>query len=153
MPAILSGRLRAARALVVALVAVALLSLAPVGHADAAVVSGSRVVSVASTFKGTPYVWGGTTPRGFDCSGYVRYVYAKLGKHLPRTAAQQYLATRHISKASIRVGDLVFFHHGRNVYHVGIYAGNNTMWDAPRPGKSVRHERIWTTQWWAGRVR
>jgi cell wall-associated NlpC family hydrolase len=79
----------------------------------------------AVRFIGTPYVFGGTRPNGFDCSGYVQHVYALLGIHLPRTADAQYDAGRRIA-ASMKPGDLVFFHtYAPGVSHVGIYLGNN----------------------------
>jgi peptidoglycan endopeptidase LytE len=83
----------------------------------------AQIIQAATTFKGTPYRWGGTTPKGFDCSGFVRYVYEAKGIDLPRTSVQMY------DKAGARVtdlkaGDLVFFASGI-VNHVGIYIGNN----------------------------
>jgi cell wall-associated NlpC family hydrolase len=79
----------------------------------------------AMRFIGTPYVFGGTRPSGFDCSGYVQHVYAMLGIHLPRTADAQYDAGRRIA-ASMKPGDLVFFHtYAPGVSHVGIYLGDS----------------------------
>lgn len=122
--------------------------------ASASVSAGTRALAVAPHYAGVRYVWGGTTPRGFDCSGYTKYVYARVGKYLPRTAQQQYNATIHVGKR-VRPGDLVFFYSGstRNVYHVGIYAGNGKIWHAPHTGARVRLERIWTSKWTGGRVR
>jgi cell wall-associated NlpC family hydrolase len=113
---------------------------------------GVRATSVAADYAGTRYVWGGTTPRGFDCSGYTQFVYARLGKHIPRVAQDQY---DHSQKVGHRVvlGDLVFFFDGnkRQVFHVGIYAGQGRIWHAPKPGTRVRLERIWTDRWTGGR--
>lgn len=95
---------------------------------------------------------GATGPRRFDCSGLTLYSFKKAGKKLPRTAAQQYNKTHHISSGSRRAGDLVFFHYGSNVYHVGIYAGHNKIWHAPKSGSVVRLEKIWTKSVWYGRV-
>ncbi len=111
-----------------------------------------RVIHTASRLKGTPYVYGGTTRRGFDCSGYTRFVYAKAGEKLPRTSRQQFASAHKVAKNKVRRGDLVFFHRGGRVYHVGIYAGDKQIWHAPRPGQKVKLEKIWTSAWRAGRV-
>ena len=89
----------------------------------------SDIIAYGEKFLGTPYVWGGTTPRGFDCSGFTGYVYKNvLGKSLPRTSGAQYSASRHISKDNAEVGDLVFFSaSGSRITHVAIYAGNNRL--------------------------
>lgn len=99
-----------------------------------------RAIAIGRTQLGTRYRWGGTTPAGFDCSGFTRYAFGKAGKNLPRTAAQQKRAVRAVSTP--RVGDLVFLG-GRNPHHVGIYMGNNRMLHSPRTGKSVEVARIW----------
>lgn len=115
-------------------------------EANAATLSqGYRALSLAKTFCGrTPYVYGGTTPRGFDCSGLTQYVYRKQGIRIPRTAQAQRGAMRRISRASARPGDLVFFHSGRSVYHVGIYAGNGKMVDAGSRRSGIKHRTIWS---------
>lgn len=110
------------------------------------------LIGTAAKLKGSPYRYGATGPGAFDCSGYTRYVFARNGISLPRTSQAQYRAARRISKASARAGDLVFFGRGSSVYHVGIYAGNGKMWHSPRPGKTVRLVKIWTSAWSAGRV-
>lgn len=110
------------------------------------------LMRTAAALKGRPYRYGATGPSAFDCSGYTRYVFAKNGISLPRTSSAQYSKARRISKASAKKGDLVFFGSGRGVYHVGVYAGNGKMWHSPRPGKSVRLIKIWTSNWSAGRV-
>jgi cell wall-associated NlpC family hydrolase len=112
----------------------------------------ARVLREAAKLKGTPYRYGGTTPRGFDCSGYTGYVYKKAGKKLPRTSRGQYSATKHISRTAAKPGDLVFFKSGGGVYHVGIYAGKNTVWHASRPGHPVAKAKIWTSRVAFGRV-
>ena len=91
------------------------------------------VLGIAASLAGVPYVYGGTTPSGFDCSGFTQYVFNRLGIRLPRTAEEQRQATTRVSTP--QVGDLVFF--GSPAYHVGIYAGNGMMWDSPTTGKSV----------------
>ncbi|MFD5448593.1 C40 family peptidase [Streptomyces sp. NPDC003470] len=119
---------------------------AAAGHA-------TKALRIAASKKGAPYAWGATGPRRFDCSGLTLYSFKKAGKKLPRTAAQQYNKTRHISAGSRRAGDLVFFHSGRYVYHVGIYAGKGKIWHAPKTGDVVRLQKIWTSNVWYGRVK
>ncbi|MGW2277335.1 C40 family peptidase [Streptomyces sp. NPDC001770] len=128
--------------------------LAPglVSDAEAAAQS-TKALRVAASKKGAPYQWGATGPRRFDCSGLTLYSFKRVGKKLPRTAQQQYNKTRHIASSQRRRGDLVFFHSGRSVYHVGIYAGNGKIWHSPKTGAVVRLERIWTKRVWYGRVR
>jgi cell wall-associated NlpC family hydrolase len=115
-------------------------------------VSGSAVLAIAARYVGTPYVYGGTTPHGFDCSGYTDYVYRQLGISLPRTANQQLKATRHVPRSQARAGDLVFFVSGGRAYHVGIYAGGGQMYDAPHTGKTVQKRAIWDAAVVFGRV-
>lgn len=93
----------------------------------------SNVVEIAKQYIGTPYVYGGSTPAGFDCSGFTQYVFAKAGKSIPRvTTAQQAAAT---PVSSPQPGDLVFF--GSPSWHVGIYVGDGMMIDSPRTGSSI----------------
>ncbi|MGB3762715.1 MAG: NlpC/P60 family protein, partial [Ornithinimicrobium sp.] len=88
------------------------------------------VLGVAAQYSGIMYRYGGTTPAGFDCSGYTSYVYRQVGVSLPRTAEGQRQATTRVSNP--QPGDLVFF--GSPAYHVGIYAGNGMMYDSGKPG-------------------
>lgn len=118
----------------------------------AAASSATKALRVAASKKGAPYQWGATGPHRFDCSGLTLYSFKKAGKKLPRTAAQQYNRTRHISAGSRRAGDLVFFHSGGYVYHVGIYAGQGKIWHAPKTGDVVRLQKIWTRSVSYGRV-
>jgi cell wall-associated NlpC family hydrolase len=113
---------------------------------------GSSVLAIAARYVGTPYVYGGTTPRGFDCSGFTRYVYAQLGISLPRTANQQMNATRRVSRSEARPGDLVFFVSAGRAYHNGLYAGDGKMYDSPRSGKSLQKREIWDATVVFGRV-
>jgi cell wall-associated NlpC family hydrolase len=113
----------------------------------------TKALQVAASKKGLPYSYGAIGPHRFDCSGLVLFSYEKAGKKLPRTAAQQYNKTQHISASAREKGDLVFFHSGSNVYHVGIYAGHGKIWHAPKTGEVVRLEKIWTKSVWYGRVR
>ncbi|MFC9929152.1 C40 family peptidase [Streptomyces sp. NPDC127190] len=112
----------------------------------------SKALQVAASKKGAPYQWGATGPRRFDCSGLTLYSFKKAGKTLPRTAAGQYNKTHHISARNRKAGDLVFFHSGSSVYHVGIYAGHGNIWHAPKSGDVVRLQKIWTRSVWYGRV-
>jgi cell wall-associated NlpC family hydrolase len=99
-----------------------------------AVTPAMKALQVAASKKGSPYKYGATGPYRFDCSGLTLYSYKKAGKSLPRTAAQQYNKTRHISASNRKAGDLVFFHSGSNIYHVGIYAGKGKIWHSPKTG-------------------
>ncbi len=116
---------------------------------------GRLVMAVAARYRGVPYRAGGTSPRtGFDCSGYTRYVFAQLGIAIPRVSRQQYASMIHISRAQAVPGDLVFFHSGSGrVYHAAIYAGANSVWHSPFPGRRVTRERIWTSLIYFARVR
>jgi cell wall-associated NlpC family hydrolase len=110
-------------------------------------VSGQDVVSEASQFEGTPYVWGGTSPQGFDCSGLTQYVYAQLGVQLPRTSEEQATVGSPVSSlAAAQPGDLVFFAGSDGTAnspgHVGIYVGNGQMIDAPHTGSSVEVQSV-----------
>jgi cell wall-associated NlpC family hydrolase len=122
------------------------------GVQQRAAVRGSAVLAVAVRYLGTPYLYGGSSPRGFDCSGYTGHVFRQLGIALPRTAHQQMRATRRISRSQARPGDLVFFVSAGRAYHVGIYAGGGKMYDAPRPGRTVGKRAIWDAAVVYGRV-
>ena len=102
--------------------------------------SGGSIVSIASQYAGIMYRYGGTTPAGFDCSGFTQYVYRQAGISIPRTSGAQASAGRRISRSEARPGDLVW-----TEGHIGIYAGGNMMWDSPRTGKAVQKRNIWFT--------
>lgn len=111
--------------------------------------SGAAVASAAEKFLGVPYLWGGTTPSGFDCSGLVQYVYNEFGISLPRTSQQQALSGTAVpSLAAARPGDLVFYAGSDGTPsapgHVGIYLGNGEMIDAPYSGTAVRIDAVGT---------
>lgn len=84
-----------------------------------------QVIAIAKQYTGVPYVYGGTTPSGWDCSGFTSYVYKKVGVNLPRTSGAQKAAGKVVSAAEARPGDLVY-----RPGHIGIYAGNGMMYDA-----------------------
>ncbi|GGT25686.1 glycoside hydrolase [Streptomyces kurssanovii] len=149
----LFSRAGAVSALTIAAVGGTLLAPGSTAEAHAISSHASKALKVAASKKGSPYRYGGTGPSRFDCSGLTLYSYKKAGKKLPRTAQQQYNRTRHISASHRKRGDLVFFHAGGVVYHVGLYAGNGKIWHSPKTGDVVRLVKIWTKSVKYGRVR
>jgi cell wall-associated NlpC family hydrolase len=99
---------------------------------------GSTIVSIAGRYVGVPYVSGGTTPAGFDCSGFTQYVFAQAGISLPRTSGAQRSAGTVVSRSAAQPGDLIW-----TPGHIAIYAGDNMQIDAPRPGKTIQFRNIW----------
>lgn len=97
--------------------------------------SSGGAVSIAMQYLGVPYVWGGESPSGFDCSGLVKYVYGQIGVYLPHSAAAQYYSGTPVSYSQLAPGDLVFF--GQPISHVGIYIGGGSMIHAPFEGAVV----------------
>jgi len=104
-----------------------------------------EVVAIARKYIGVPYVWGGTTPDGFDCSGLVMYCYRQIGINLPRTSRDQYWTGSYIPanrRDLLKPGDLLFFATNTNdpgtIHHVTIYSGNGMMIEAPYTGANVR---------------
>ena len=99
----------------------------------------NTLFSFAQQFSGTPYVWGGTTPSGFDCSGFTQYVYGNSGVSLNRTAGDQMNQSTKISEGQAKPGDLVFFSYngGSSIDHVGIYMGNGQMINAQNNGVKI----------------
>ena len=95
----------------------------------------SEAAQIALHYLGVPYVWGGSTPSGFDCSGLVMYVYAQLGISLPHYTVAQWNATLPISTSEMQPGDLVFFD---GLGHVGIYIGGGQFVHAPHTGTVVQ---------------
>jgi cell wall-associated NlpC family hydrolase len=152
VPSLLS-RAGAVSVLILAAVGGTVLAPGAASEAHAAAAHAAKALQVAASKKGSPYGYGATGPYQFDCSGLTLYSYKKAGKQLPRTAQQQYNRTKHISATSRQRGDLVFFHSGNYVYHVGIYAGSGKIWHSPKTGSWVKLEKIWTKSVWYGRVR
>ncbi|HWB21705.1 MAG TPA: NlpC/P60 family protein [Gaiellaceae bacterium] len=111
----------------------------PGGHPEAA--------TIGLQYIGVPYLWGGSTPSGFDCSGLVSYVFAQLGIQLPHSAADQYGYGVDVPRADLQPGDLVFFD---DLNHVGIYIGNNEIVNAPDTGSFVRIDSL-SEPWYATR--
>jgi cell wall-associated NlpC family hydrolase len=106
---------------------------------------GHRVVYYARKFIGTPYSWGGSSPRtGFDCSGFVSYVYEHFGISLPHSSYGQLSRGRRVLRKYLKPGDLVFFDGGG---HVGIYVGGNRLIDAPHSGSVVHISTM--TDWYS----
>ena len=103
--------------------------------------SGSDIVAYAEKYLGVPYIHGGSTPDGFDCSGYTQYVMGYFGGSLPRTAASQYGSGTRIDKSQLQAGDLVFFKPSSDssrISHVGIYVGGGNFIHSPQPGENVK---------------
>jgi uncharacterized protein YxeA len=121
---------------VIQIVIVALLiSVAPFMTTQASAATGNEIVNTATSLTGVRYQAGGTTPSGFDCSGYTSYVYKKHGITLSRASVSQYSAGKSVSKANLQAGDLVFFNNlGPGVTHVGIYTGNGKFISAESEG-------------------
>ena len=115
-------------------------------------VRSAKVMRTGNSLKGVPYRAGGSTPRGFDCSGFTSYVFRKAGVSLPHSATAQMRKAKRISRSQARPGDLVFFRSGSRAYHVGIYAGGNRTLHSPRPGGRVSTVNIWSRNVSFGRV-
>src|SRR5689334_12735282 len=109
-------------ALAIVVVSAGTANAAPAGvrverAAPGVVTIGDHVARLSLEYRGTPYVWGGTSPSGFDCSGFTRFVYARVGIRLPHSSYAQWDSGRHIPRARLRPGDLVFF---AGLSHVGL---------------------------------
>jgi cell wall-associated NlpC family hydrolase len=108
------------------------------------------VVGIAMQYLGVPYVWGGASPSGFDCSGFSMYVYAQVGVSLPHHAASQYGMGTPVSKDQLAAGDLVFFN---GLGHMGIYIGGGQFIHAPHSGDVVKISSLsdsWYASTWVG---
>jgi cell wall-associated NlpC family hydrolase len=103
------------------------------------------VVGIAMQYLGTPYVWGGASPGGFDCSGFAMYVYAQVGVSLPHNAAMQYGMGTPVARSQLAPGDLVFFN---GLSHVGMYIGGGRFVHAPHTGDVVKISSL-SEYWYA----
>jgi cell wall-associated NlpC family hydrolase len=145
--------------LVVAVLMAGLLAITPASGATEARRAHriAHAVQIVAAQQGDPYRYGSAGPNAFDCSGLVYYSYRRAGISVPRTSDALARATRRVSRSNLHRGDLVFFHQGGNVYHVGVFAGvrdgRRTILHAPRTGQRVKRERIWTDSWFAGTLR
>lgn len=116
------------------------------GH-SASAASQKSVITVANKYIGTPYKYGGITPKGFDCSGLVNYSYKQVGKKLPRTAADMYKKGKTVKKADLKKGDLVFFStYKKGASHVGIYIGDNKFIHSSS-SKGVKIDKLSNSYW------
>ena len=110
-----------------------------------------QIIQTAKSLIGTPYAWGGTDPnRGFDCSGYVRYVFAQNGYSLPRSTVEQTQVGQPISRNGLAPGDIVIFRlpgGGQRGLHTGIYIGDGVFIHSPRRGQRVKEEDINSPHW------
>jgi len=104
--------------------------------------SGNSLVDTAKKYLGTPYVWGGASPKGFDCSGLMQYTYSQNGISIPRTAREQFKSGTAVSQGNLRPGDLVFFKGSKGSAeapgHVGMYVGNGQYIQSPKTGDVVK---------------
>lgn len=132
---------------VAAVILMGALAVSSVDEASAA--SSSDIATYAKKFTGTPYKFGGTTTSGFDCSGYIRYVYNNADIKLPRTSAEQFKVGKAVSKDKLQPGDLVFFAntYKKGISHTGIYLGDDKFISAKSNG--VTTANLKTNPYWA----
>ena len=117
-------------------------------------VHGEDVVRTAKQYLGVRYVLGGTTPRAFDCSGFVRWIFAQHGVRMPRTAKEQAAVGDAPVPGDLQPGDLLFFFGGRGAQHIAVYVGGDTIIHASSTGKRVKLDRFGGTRarpTWFGR--
>ncbi len=106
------------------------------------IVDGVTIVATARRYLGVPYSLGGSTPRAFDCSGFVRYVFLKHGVPVPRTAHEQSALGRRPASGDLQPGDLLFFYGGEGAQHIAIYIGSDSIIHASSGGKRVKIDRL-----------
>ena len=107
----------------------------------------TQVVFTAMQMVGVPYLWGGSTPAGFDCSGLVQYAYSNAGFQLPRTAAAQFAASTPLTLENAVAGDLLFFNDRNRPSHVAIYLGEGRFVHAPNGGSRVSLDNLGSSYW------
>ncbi len=112
------------------------------GQAPAPSSKGEEVIAFAKRFLGTPYRYGGTTPAGFDCSGFTQYVFSHFGIRLGRTTYDQVNNGTYVSKANLQIGDLVLFRQSGSVDHVGIYCGDGNFIHSTKPGDVLKIDTL-----------
>jgi cell wall-associated NlpC family hydrolase len=130
--------------------AVILNELAKQKSSDALASTREKVVEIAKKLNGSPYAWGGSSPSGFDCSGFTKYVFDQVGVSLPRTSEDQFGVGQAVSKSSLKPGDLVFFStYGSGATHVGIYLGDGQFIHAA--SSQVQIDRVDDPYYWSSR--
>ena len=128
------------------------------GGTEAPPSAASRIVDMGLSLKGHPYVWGGIGPKAFDCSGFVYYVFNKVGFNLPRAMVDQIHSGTRIAAADLQPGDLVFFQNtsSRGISHIALYIGNGKIVHAANERTGVLVSDLWSAYWaahYAGSVR
>lgn len=116
------------------------------GASESDKATAAAIIAYAEQFLGVPYSYGGTSPRGFDCSGFVKYVFGNNGYSLPRTGTQQYNYGVKVSKSELQMGDVIAFT-GRGtskIQHVGIYIGDGQFIHSSSPGDTVKYDSIYS---------
>jgi cell wall-associated NlpC family hydrolase len=104
-----------------------------------------KILSLAKSFVGTPYVWGGMTPQGFDCSGFLQYIFGKVGVKIPRLSYQQATYGTLVGLNSLKPGDIIGWDvsaRNNGADHVGLYLGGGMIAEAPRPGVPLRIRKL-----------
>ena len=120
-----------------------------VGSSYTGTATGAQILSKAQSYLGTPYAYGGASPSGFDCSGFVYYVYGTFGISVGRTPAAQASAGTQVDKSSLQVGDIVLFAGtaGSGITHAGIYAGNGQFIHSPNSRSTVSYSDLTSGYW------
>ena len=109
-----------------------------------------EIVTIAQRYFGVPYVWGGASPSGFDCSGLTMYCYAQIGIQMSHGATDQQRQSTPVALSDLRPGDLVFFGNSSYSHHVAIYAGGGSVIEAPHTGDVVRYGALGGRDAWIG---
>lgn len=121
---------------------------AKIAHQAAGSKNAAKLIARAKEFVGTPYKWGGTSPLGFDCSGFTQFLYRELGINLPRVSYQQGNSGTRVAIKDLKPGDMVFWDtssRNNGADHVAIYIGNGQVIHAPKPGDRVKISNLWNT--------